>query len=88
MSLTRDMLTVQGQSIDGRRPRLPYDRGGDPHEAPRAVAPRTPDEVIASANRNEELQRQIEASLEEERRGEKGTPFRQILEEERRRHPA
>ncbi|MGH2587428.1 MAG: hypothetical protein ACRDJE_21135 [Dehalococcoidia bacterium] len=49
--------------------------------------PRRPEDVIASAFRNEELMRQLVASYEEERRGVPPVPWRQVLDGERaRRH--
>jgi len=40
--------------------------------------PRRAEDVIASAFRNQELMRQLVASYEEERRGEMGTPLKEL----------
>ena len=40
--------------------------------------PRKPEEVIASAFRNEELMRRLAASYEAELRGEMGTPLKEL----------
>jgi hypothetical protein len=40
--------------------------------------PRRPEDVIASAFRNETLMRQLVASYEAERRGDKGTPLKEL----------
>lgn len=49
------------------------------------AAHRRAEEVLTRAVNNEELMAQVQASLEAIARGERGTPFRQILAEERRR---
>jgi hypothetical protein len=41
--------------------------------------------VIRAALENADLMRQVDAAIEEERRGIPATPLRQVLEEQRRR---
>jgi hypothetical protein len=45
------------------------------------VLPRDPDHVVETARRNAELMRQLDQSLDDERRDEPDTPFHQILRE-------
>jgi hypothetical protein len=40
--------------------------------------PRKPEDVLARARANEELQRQLEESIEAERRGDMGTPLKEL----------
>jgi hypothetical protein len=46
---------------------------------------RKPDDVVRAALADEELMRQVDAAIEEERRGVPGVPLRQVLDEQRRR---
>jgi len=56
--------------------------------AQQTAVPRSPEKMVASALQNKELMRQLDESLEAERRGEKDTPFREIQEENRQRRSA
>ena len=50
--------------------------------------PRTAEAVLARARANEELQRQLEESIEAERRGDMGTPLRELQARRRVARPA
>ena len=56
--------------------------------APHAAVPRRTEDVVASALESEALMRQLDESLEEERRGGTPVPFRQVLEEAQARRTA
>jgi hypothetical protein len=45
----------------------------------------SPDEIRAEARADEALMRQLQESLEEERRGDPAIPFTQVVEEAKRR---
>jgi hypothetical protein len=52
--------------------------------ARRAPANRTPEEIAEAARQDEELMRQLQESLEEEKAGIPAMPFREVVEEARR----